>query len=304
MSSTELTYTAGDKDQDRFLREILFGPLALSHSLVVRLKHQGRIKVNGQRRLTNYQVQAGDIVSIDLDFIEDSGIIPEPLPLDIVYEDQDLLAVNKPAGMSIHPSRRGGLGTLANAVAHYWQGTGRHTRYRPVHRLDKDTSGLVLIGGSQYAHQGLFQQQQRRGIERVYTALVEGVVKREHGSVDRPIARLEEKSRRRTVHPDGQPATTHYRVLERYPGHTLLEVSLETGRTHQIRVHLSFIGHPVCGDPLYGPDSPLIGRQALHAGRLRFTHPRTGERLELSVPLPEDMRQAIEQLKDPHRKNH
>ena len=152
MNNTQLIYTAGFLDQDTFLRDILSAKLLLSHSLVVRLKQQHKIKVNGYAAHTNYRINAGDIITIDTDFAEESKIIPASIPLDIVYEDVDFLVVNKPAGMSTHPSRPGGTGTLANAVTYYWQGFGRNTLFRPINRLDKDTSGLILIGNSQFAH--------------------------------------------------------------------------------------------------------------------------------------------------------
>ncbi len=296
MNNTQLTYTAGLLDQGTFLRDILSAKLLLSHSLVVRLKQQSKIKVNGSTAHTNYCINAGDIITIDMDLTEESKIIPESIPLDIVYEDVDFLVVNKPAGMSTHPSRLGGTGTLANAVTYYWQELGRNTLFRPINRLDKDTSGLILIGNSQFAHQGIFNQLKGRSIQRGYIALVEGAMAKDSDRIDQPIARQDDKSRRRIVHSDGQPAVTHYKVLEKYPGHTLISLRLETGRTHQIRVHLSFLGHPVCGDLLYGCASPLIDRQALHANKLRFTHPRSGKEVILEVPLAADIQSAVNHL--------
>ena len=296
MNNTELTYTAGILDQDTFLRDILSAKLLLSHSLVVRLKQHHKIKVNGYPAHTNYRINAGDIITVDTDFTEESDIIPEPIPLDIVFEDVDFLVVNKPAGMSTHPSRLGGTGSLANAVTYYWQGLGRNTLFRPINRLDRDTSGLILIGKSQFAHQGIFNQIKDRVIERRYIALVEGEMAKDSDCIDQPIARPDDTMRRRIVHPGGHPAVTHYKVLAKYPGHTLLSLRLETGRTHQIRVHLSFIGHPVCGDLLYGCASPLINRQALHANELRFTHPRSGKEVILKVPLAADIQAAVDHL--------
>ena len=296
MNNTNLTYTATPLDQDTLLRDILSAKLLLSHSLVVRLKQQNKIKVNGYTAHVNYLINAGDIITIDMDLTEESKIIPEPIPLDIIYEDVDFLVVNKPAGMSTHPSRQGGTGTLANAVTHYWQELGRNTLFRPINRLDKDTSGLILIGNSQFAHQGIFNQVKGRTIERSYIALVEGLMVKDSSRIDQPIARQDDKSRRRIVHSDGHPAVTHYQVLDKYPGHTLLSLRLETGRTHQIRVHLSFLGRPICGDLLYGCASPLIDRQALHANKLRFTHPRSGKEVILEVPLAADIQSAIDHL--------
>jgi len=293
MNGNQLTYDAGFQDQDIFLRDILSARLRLSRSLVTRLKQQSRIRVNGSVALTNRRIHAGDRITVDLDFAERNELIPEPIPLTIIYQDEDFLVVDKPAGLATHPARRGGTGTLANAVTYYWQEQGRDFRFRPINRLDKDTSGLVLIGKSQFAHQGIFGRGHCRLLERSYTALVEGRLEQDAGRIDRPIARLDDYSRRRLVSPDGQPAVTLYQVLARYPEHTLLALQLETGRTHQIRVHLSSLGHPLCGDLLYGQPSPLIGRQALHAGRLRFVQPRSGEIVSLETHLPQDMRRAI-----------
>ncbi|MEL7564339.1 MAG: RluA family pseudouridine synthase [Dehalobacterium sp.] len=296
MSDTQLTYTAGPEDQDTFLRDILYTRLLLSHSLVVRLKHQHKIKVNGCTARTNCPIHPGDFISIDLDFTEESKIIPEYIPLDIVYEDEDFLVVNKPAGISTHPSRKGGTGTLANAVTYYWQSLGKTSLFRPINRLDRDTSGLILIGKSHFAHQGLFNQKKCRILERRYIALVEGAMAKDKDCIDQPIARPDDKLRKRIVDPDGYPAVTHYQVLEKYPEHTLLSLRLETGRTHQIRVHLSFLGHPICGDLLYGSVSPLIARQALHADRLRFIHPRSGKEIILEIPMAKDMEKAVHHL--------
>ncbi len=291
-----LTYTAQMPDNGRTVKDLLYSQLRLSHSLVVKLKQQHKITVNGAPVFPNFQIQPGDLLAVDLELGEQSGIVPEDLPLGIVYEDEDLMAVDKPAGMPVHPSKRHQAGTLANAVTYYWQQGGRSALFRPINRLDKETSGLVLIGKNQFAHQGIFRQQQRRQVERRYYALVEGVIAPDQDRIEAPIARLEDRSRRRIVAPGGQPAATNFTVLERYPRHTLLRLNPETGRTHQIRVHLSFAGHPICGDELYGHPSPLIARQALHAADLAFTHPRTGQAIALTAPLPGDIRRALAML--------
>ncbi|MGD0152480.1 MAG: RluA family pseudouridine synthase [Thermacetogeniaceae bacterium] len=288
-----LTYVAQMPDDGKTVKDLLYSQLRLSHSLVVKLKQQHKITVNGAPVFTNFQVQPGDLLAVDLELGEQSGIVPEALPLVIVYEDEDLLVVDKPAGVPVHPSKRHQAGTLANAVTYYWQQTGRSALFRPINRLDKDTSGLVLIGKNQFAHQSIFRQQRAHQVGRRYFALVEGAVAPDQGRIEAPIARQEDRSRRRVVAPGGQPAVTNYAVWQRYPQHTLLLLRLETGRTHQIRVHLSFAGHPVCGDELYGWPSPLIARQALHAGELTFTHPRTGCAIALTAPLPEDIRRAL-----------
>lgn len=280
-------------DDNRSLKELLFARLQFSHSLVVKLKQQHKITVNGIPVYTNHRVRSGDLIAVDLDLDEQSDIMPEAAPLQIIYEDEDLLVIDKLAGMPVHPSKRRQAGTLANAVIYYWQQSGRDALFRPINRLDKDTSGLVLIGKNQFAHQAIFRQQRSHAVERRYLALVEGVVVPEQGRIEAAIARQEDRSRKRMVSLSGQAAATGYQVLERYPRQTLLRLSPETGRTHQIRVHLSFAGHPICGDDLYGRPSELIQRQALHASELAFIHPRTRSAITLTAPLPEDMRSAL-----------
>lgn len=280
-----------------FLRDVLKRHWGLSHALLTKLKSQYKIRVNGQVARTNYILQPGDLITVDLALDEINRIIPQDIPLEIVYEDADFLAINKPPGLAVHPDREHGRGSLANAVTHYLLQQGLHALFRPINRLDKGTSGLILIGKSQYAHQAVFRQQQQGMIQRCYQAVVEGFVKDSTSDIHLPIAHPDPASPRRVVHPDGQSALTSYQVAARYPAHTLLCVTLGTGRTHQIRVHLSHLGHPICGDPLYGSPSNLISRQALHAYRLSWIQPRTGKSLECQIPLPEDMIQLLAQVK-------
>lgn len=289
-----LVYMVDPADNYIYLREVLTNHLQLSHSLQVRLKAQNGIKVNGRVTRTNYRLQPGDIVTIDIDLEEQSEIRPIYSPLDIIYEDPDCLVINKPPGMAVHSQRGGPEITLANAVTYYWAEQGKTLLFRPVNRLDKDTSGLLLVGQSQYAHQAMFRQQKAGTITRRYLAVVEGIVSRDHGSIDLPIAQLDPELRPRTVDSSGKRAITHFNVLQRLNGFTLLSLTLGTGRTHQIRVHLSHLGHPICGDTLYGHLSPLINRQALHAGELSFNQPRTGQTLCLVAPLPRDMACVVE----------
>jgi 23S rRNA pseudouridine1911/1915/1917 synthase len=294
MKQMPLTWIVEPTDEGRSLKELLYSRLLLSHSLVVKLKQQHKIAVNRIPVFTNYRLTGGDLISVDLDLGERSEILPEAVPLKIVYEDEDVLVVDKPAGMPVHPSnKRHQTGTLANAVTYYWLQSGHNALFRPINRLDKDTSGLVLIGKNQFAHQSIFRQQQKHRVERCYYALVDGAAMPDHGRIAEPIARREDRSRKRIIAPHGQPAVTNYVVLERYLQHTLLQLHPETGRTHQIRVHLSFAGHPVCGDELYGRSSPLIARQALHAGEITFNHPRTGSAITLAAALPDDMRAVL-----------
>jgi 23S rRNA pseudouridine1911/1915/1917 synthase len=216
-----------------------------------------------------------------------------------VYEDEDLIVIDKPPGLVVHPTRGYPDGTLANGLMYYWRQQGKSYRFHPVTRLDKDTSGLMVIAKHAYAHAFLAQQMEKKRYERIYLAIAEGIINPDKGSISLPIGfHPENPFARAVVHGEGgAKAVTHYEVLEHYSSASLVRLRLETGRTHQIRVHLSAIGHPLIGDSLYGKESPWISRQALHATYLRFFHPRMRIWLEWESPLPEDMRQVIARLK-------
>ncbi len=296
MNDNTLSYVVDPQDHYIYLRDVLKSHMQISHSLLTKLKLQNKIRVNGQVTLTNYRLQADDQVTVDIDLEEENTIEPEDIPLDIVYEDIDLLVINKPPGLAVHPVKGIFGGTLANAVTYYWGQQGRSMLFRPINRLDKDTSGLILIGKSQYAHQAIFRQQKQGTVSRKYQALVEGMIQEDSGCINLPIAHLDPRFCARTIDLSGKQAITNYLVLNRYEGFTLLSLTLGTGRTHQIRVHLSQAGYPICGDVLYGSPSPLISRQALHAGQLALKQPRTGARLHFETPLPPDMVRLLEYL--------
>jgi len=296
VEDTLLSYEVKPDDKYVFLREVIKKEMQLSRALIINLKQQKKILVNGVPTLTNYRLKPADVVSVDITLSEQSSVKPEYMPLDIVYEDQDFLLLNKPPHLAVHPSKGLGAGTLANAVIYYWQAQGKSLLFRPINRLDRDTSGLILIGKSQYAHQAIAYQQKKGIIHREYQAVVEGVMPDDQGCIDLPIARKDPELRERIVDDTGKSALTNYRVLQRFPEHTRLSLLLGSGRTHQIRVHLSYIGHPICGDELYGSPSALIGRQALHAGRLSFIQPRTGQMLQFEAPLPVDIQKLLTQI--------
>lgn len=297
MSENMLSYVIDSEDQLTYLRDVFKKKLPLSHALLARLKSQEKIRVNGQVARTNYLLQTGDRITIDLELDETSHILAQDIPLDVIYEDIDIMVLNKPAGMAVHPIKNRLEGTLANAVTYYWSQRGESRLFRPINRLDKDTSGLVLVAKSKYAHQAMYKQQKQGIVRRCYKTLVEGVVQDDHGCINLPIGHTKPGSiARRMVDPNGKPAVTHFEVIKRYRDFTLLGLSLETGRTHQIRVHMSHLGHPICGDSVYGRPSPHINRQALHAYQISFLQPRTLSPLHFEVPLPTDMLNLLARL--------
>jgi len=291
------------KRLDQFLTH--FVP-SLSRSQVQRLIEKGNVMVNSKRERSSFRLRLNDEVEMIVPHPEQITLSPEPIPLDILYEDNDLLVINKPAGLVVHPAAGHWSGTLVNALLNHCpdlSGIGGYLRPGIVHRLDKDTSGLMLVSKSDLAHQELAAQLKARKIKRKYLALVHGEVREEKGFIDAPLGRDPLNRKRIAVLPKDDPygreARTHYRVKERLPGYTLLDVELETGRTHQIRVHLAYTGYPVAGDPLYGPRrNPLnLPGQALHAYRISFTHPRTGELLNFEAPLPSAFAEALDYLR-------
>jgi len=298
MDKNVITYVVNADDNLTYLRDVFRTKLPLSHALLTKLKIQEKIRVNGLITRTNYRLQPGDIVTVDLELEESNHITPLNIPVEIIYQDADVMVVNKPPGLAVHPVKDRMEGTLANALTYYWLQQGESRLFRPINRLDKGTSGLLLIGKSQYAHQAMSRQQKQGLIKRSYLALVEGEFKEDRGTIDLPIGHEDPGSNacRRVDPVDGKPAITHFQVIKRYQNYTLLSLHLETGRTHQIRVHLSYLGHPICGDTLYGSQSSLISHQALHASHIAFLQPRSLEPLEFQAEPPADMRHLLETL--------
>ncbi|WCN36971.1 RluA family pseudouridine synthase [Aneurinibacillus uraniidurans] len=278
----------GDEHAEN-VRSFLRGHHGLSRSLLVELKQTKGILLNGVSTYLDHPLTEGDVIELCLPEEESENIVPQSIPFISLYEDEDVLVVNKEAGMCVHPTMLHPDGTLGNAVVHHWLAQGVSRKFRPVNRLDKDTSGLLIIARSQYAHQQLADVQRAGGIKRQYEAFVHGIISKDEGVIDAPIKRRDGSIMERMVHPDGQWARTNYTVLGRYQGFTHVRLVLETGRTHQIRVHMSHIGHPLLGDDLYGGTQEKIKRQALHSRRLSFPHPHTKEWLSFEAPLPPDM---------------
>ncbi len=275
----------------------------LTRSAAQRLLVRGLVLVNGAAVKKNYVCSAGDRVWLALPRAEEAELTPQDLPLDLAYEDGDLLVVNKARGMVVHPAPGHPDGTLVNALLYHCgaslSGIGGEKRPGIVHRIDKDTSGLLIVAKNDFAHQRLSAQLADRSLSRRYEAVVRGRMGPDSGTVDRPIGRHPTDRKRMAADVrDGREAVTHWQVLARYQGYTHIACRLETGRTHQIRVHMAAIGHPLLGDYTYGAPSPEKGLegQCLHARYLKFIHPRTGERMELEAPLPAYFRDVLARL--------
>jgi 23S rRNA pseudouridine1911/1915/1917 synthase len=291
-----IAYRVTPEWEGHTVREVLQGPLLLSNRMINRLTRSRGIQLNGKMPWLDRRVKAGDRLRVAVRPFERADLPPEPVPFSVVYEDADLMVVDKPAGINVHPVRPGEGGTLAHGIIHYWLSQGREGRVRPVHRLDRDTSGLILIAKHAYAHQLLDRDLRQHDIRREYLACVAGRVENPEGTIREPIARDPNHPLRRCVSPEGDPAVTHYRVLAQNDRASIVWIQLETGRTHQIRVHFSWLGHPLYGDKLYGGPMEGIGRQALHAWLLSFRHPLTGKNLTLKTMPPEDWLKLTESL--------
>jgi len=269
-----------------------------SRTRLARLIAEGHVRVDGGAATPRLKLKSGEAIEVALvGRQQDSPFAAEAIALAIVHEDADVLVIDKPAGLVVHPGSGNWSGTMLNALLHHAPELERLARAGIVHRLDKDTSGLLVVARNEPAQLSLVRQLQERSVKRTYLALVRGKVLGA-GSVDAPIGRHRMHRTRMAVVAGGKPAMTHYRVRKSFPAHTLLECDLETGRTHQIRVHLASIGHPVEGDPVYaGRGEKLLARQALHAWKLAFDHPRSRKRLAFESALPEDFRELIERVR-------
>ncbi len=275
---------------------------ALSRSQAARLIEEGRVSVEGKTAAKSCRLTGGERVTVEIPEVRDAEVTAQNIPLDVVYEDQDVIVVNKPTGLVVHPAPGHPDGTLVNALLHHCgdslSGIGGEKRPGIVHRIDRDTSGLIIAAKNDAAHAALSAQLSDHTLARTYECLVTGNMKEDSGTVDAPIGRSRADRKKMAVVPDGRRAVTHWEVVARYPGVTHLRCRLETGRTHQIRVHMACIGHPILGDTVYGAKKPVPGLtgQCLHAVGLRFVHPRTGETVELHCPLPEEFTRMLEKL--------
>ena len=301
METIRLTVTSEEAGQraDSLLARRLEG---LTRSAAARLLEEGRVTDRGRPAAKNLRVQPGQVLEVQLPEPEEPEARPQNIPLDVVYEDQDVIVVNKPTGMVVHPAPGHPDGTLVNALLYHCgeslSGIGGRKRPGIVHRIDRDTSGLIIAAKNDAAHLALAAQLADHTLARTYECLAVGNFRQDSGTVNAPIGRSRSDRKKMAVVAGGRPAVTHWEVLARYPGVTHLRCRLETGRTHQIRVHLAYIGHPILGDTVYGNKKPVPGLtgQCLHATGLRFLHPHTGCPVELTCPRPEEFERMLVKL--------
>lgn len=274
----------------------------LSRSMIQKLIEDHAVLVNQKPVRTSYQIRKQDQITIQIPEVKESNMKAQDIPIDIIYEDQDILVVNKPKGMVVHPANGNPDGTLVNAIMAKCKdglsGIGGELRPGIVHRLDKDTSGLLIVAKNDQAHIKMSEQIKNREVKKIYIALVKGIVKENEATIQMPIGRSPQDRKKMAVRKDGKEAVTHFKVLKRYLHNTLLELKIDTGRTHQIRVHMAQIGHPVVGDMVYSKGKNEFGveGQMLHAKRLEFMHPITGKKLILEAPLPKYFEEILQKL--------
>lgn len=297
---TQLKYTVQDETGriDKVMTQVFKG---YSRSQIQLWLRNGAVEVNDEVVKANYKVKANDVILVNVPEVKELELTPQDIPVEIIYEDKDVMVVNKPQGMVVHPSAGHPDGTLVNALLHHADNLSSiNDVIRPgiVHRIDKDTTGLLMVAKNDKAHIALQEELKDKKTMRKYVALVHGVIPHDKGKIEAPIGRSKINRQKQAVVADGKDAVTHFEVLERFDDFTLIECELETGRTHQIRVHLNYIEYPIAGDPMYGPKKTLPGNgQYLHAKTLGFTHPVTGELMSFDSELPEDFTNMLEELR-------
>jgi 23S rRNA pseudouridine1911/1915/1917 synthase len=275
------------------LKDFLRGSLQFSRRSIINLKKRGGVTLNGSSCHMNRVLEEGDIVEVCFQDTQSENIQPEPTELDVIYEDDSLIVLNKPPNMPVHPSRNHLTGTLANGLAHYWLQKGEQRKIRPINRLDKDTSGLVIFAKNAHTQHLLSFCVGTEAFKKEYLAVVEGVLCPREATIELPIARESKYSMTRVVREDGDRAVTHYSTIKTFQDYSVAGIILETGRTHQIRVHMAHVGHPLLGDALYGGRTELIQRQALHAVKMTLLHPVTKKWHCFTAPVPEDINKLL-----------
>lgn len=292
----EFRFTVTKEDEGSGVKKILRRHFDFSSRLFIKLNHQNLVFLNDELLQGWMQPKAGDVIRAVMPE-ERSHFPEEDIPVKPAYEDQDLLIIDKPPGYTVHPTKGHADHTMANGIMKYMREQGEEYKIRFVNRLDMDTSGLLIVGKNSHAQDDLTRQMQRNSLGKYYQAIVEGIIKEDQLAINLPIGLKSPDQPARTVTPEGKPSLTRVWIEKRFPsGYTLIRIKLETGRTHQIRVHLSHIGHPLLGDPLYGHSSPMISRQALHAFRIDFIHPAWKTAMRVTAPLPQDFLHAIEEI--------
>ena len=284
----ELKYIVKN-DKYQKINQVLKNEFQISSRLLIKLIKNKKIFLNNTITDTRTPIKENDEIRVLLDLKEDnSNIVPTKIDLKIAFEDEGLLVINKPAGISIHPSMMHYTDTLSNGVRYYFDRIGLKKKNRPVNRLDKDTSGLVVFAKNEYVQECLIKQMKENTFRKEYLCIVSGIIQNKSGTIDKPIKRKNNSIIERCVSADGQRSITHYEVIKEFENYSLVKCILETGRTHQIRVHMAYIGHPLLGDTLYGKESELIKRQALHCSKLTFINPKTKNKQIINCPLPKD----------------
>lgn len=276
------------------VKEVLKAHFHISDRLLLKLKRHEQIWVNGKKAFVHTTLRQNDNVMVEIAFSEKSeNIVPTKMNLSIIFEDEAMLILNKPAGLPVHPSIEHFSDSLSNGVQFYFEQHHIQTKIRPVNRLDKNTSGLVIFAKNEYVQECLIRQMANHTFEKYYLAILLGNLKETHGTINAPIARKDGSIIEREINKTGQQAITHYKLIQNYENFCLVEFKLETGRTHQIRIHSKYMGHPILGDTLYGNASDLIAHQALHAYKIRFIHPITNQKMNFETELPENMKKLI-----------
>ncbi len=288
---TWTTHTVTAAEAGRTVEEILIGTLSISRRMIQKLTRSKGVQLNRKPAYLARQVKEGDVVRAALSFQEEAALPAVEMPLDVLYEDQQVIVVNKPPFLLVHPTNPSQTETLSHGLTHHFAQQGLQAKVRPVHRIDRDTSGALVVAKTAFAHQHLDRQLRERELKREYLAFVAGTIAEERGQIDAPIGKHKQNPQLRAVRPNaGEFALTRYEVIDRYQDATLVHLELETGRTHQIRVHMTHLGHPLLGDRQYGRIGlHLLKRQALHASRVTFLHPTSGEQLVVEAPLPDDL---------------